>query len=138
MILNLTQHMATPEQLDAGVVEPSGEAKAVITALLTFDILPTQEDIEERAMALAGLAYDEIGRLAAERGFPITADEGACVMIGGAPFLMPRLEMAIRRHEPLEPVYAFSERVSTEQIQPDGSVRKVNTFRHLGFVSLDV
>ena len=31
-------------------------------------------------------------------------------------------------------VYAFSVRESVEQPQPDGSVRKVNVFRHVGFV----
>lgn len=40
-------------------------------------------------------------------------------------------ELSARR---IEPVYAFSTRESVEQTQADGSVRKVNVFRHTGFV----
>lgn len=34
----------------------------------------------------------------------------------------------------IQPVYAFPTRESVEQTQPDGSVRKVNVFRHAGFM----
>jgi len=34
----------------------------------------------------------------------------------------------------LKPVFAFSKRESVDQPQPDGSVRKVAVFRHIGFV----
>lgn len=34
----------------------------------------------------------------------------------------------------VQPVYAFSVRESVEQTQPDGSVRKINVFRHSGWV----
>ena len=54
-------------------------------------------------------------------------------MIGGAPYLMAPLEKELRGWG-LVPVYAFSVRESTEVVQDDGSVRKVNTFRHAGWV----
>lgn len=54
-------------------------------------------------------------------------------MIGGATYLMEALAKALRDCG-IRPLYAFSTRVSVEQAMPDGSVRKVNEFRHLGFV----
>ena len=61
------------------------------------------------------------------------SEPGCWVMIGGAPFFMESLATALRR-EGYCPVYAFSRRESVEQVQADGSVRKVAVFRHLGFV----
>ena len=116
-ILNLTQHPATPEQIAAGVVEP--QDKAAVARLLTFDTLPSSEDIAARAMALAALAKT------------VNAD---AAMIGGAPYLMGPLERALSGV--CQAVYSFSVRTSTEQVQPDGSVRKVATFRHAGWVGL--
>jgi hypothetical protein len=34
------------------------------------------------------------------------------------------------------PLYAFSRREVQEEPQPDGSVKKVSVFRHVGFVQL--
>lgn len=113
-ILNLTQHAATPEQQAQGVFEPSEQDKADIQYLLTFDEIPSKGGIRRRAELLAMIAnnYD-------------------CqqVMIGGAPYLMAPLVLEIPNA-----VFAFSERVSEEQHMPDGSVRKVNVFKHVGFV----
>ena len=44
-ILNLTRHGATPQQLEAGVVELSD--KTLVCELLTFDDFPTEEKIRE-------------------------------------------------------------------------------------------
>ena len=44
-ILNLTQHGATPQQLEAGVVELSD--KTLVCELLPFDDFPTEEKIRE-------------------------------------------------------------------------------------------
>ena len=46
---------------------------------------------------------------------------------------MSALESALL-DECITPMYAFSVRDSVEQTQPDGSVRKVNVFKHIGFV----
>jgi hypothetical protein len=58
-------------------------------------------------------------------------------MIGGAPYLMAPLEVALRAHG-ITPLYAFSVRESVEQTQPDGSVRKIAVFRHGGFVGCEI
>lgn len=115
-IINLTQHAETTEQIAAGVVPATFAGR--LPDLLTFDSLPSPLEIRQRAEVIASLA----------------ADSGAqAAMIGGAPFFMAALERALRTVG-IAPVYAFSERVSEEQTQPDGSVRKINVFRHVGFV----
>ena len=115
-ILNLTQHAATKEQLEAGVIEP--EDKARVQGLLTFDSLPSPKEIQERANALA--------KIAKEAGVE-------AVMIGGAPYLMGPLEIALRL-EGITPLYAYSKRVSVDEPQADGSVIKKMVFRHEGFI----
>ncbi len=126
-IINLTQHTATPAQVEAGVVDlPVATTtdfgvvspRARLAALLTFDSLPSGDEIFSRATEIACLAA------------PL---EGETAMIGGAPYLMPELarqldELGIR------PVYAFSRRVSVEKTLPDGKVVKTNEFVHEGFV----
>lgn len=121
MIVNLTQHPATPEQLSAGVVDLPTAEREVLGRLLTFDDLPTREDVSDRAAAVAMLAAT------AFEDHPVQA------MIGGAPYLMAPLEAALT-NQGIQPVYAFSVRESVEAVQPDGSIRKVNVFRHGGFV----
>jgi len=113
-VINLTQHPATQEQILAGVKDHTNRTHLV--RLLTFDHLPSREEIEAAATGLAELTC----------GF-------AAAMIGGAPYLMGPLERALRRVG-VQPLYAFSVRESTEETQPDGSIRKVNVFRHAGFV----
>lgn len=122
MILNLTQHPATPEQVDAGVVDLPTEIREAVIALLTVDALPTRQEIEDRCADIAMLAAT------AFENHPVQA------MIGGAPWMMACLESALL-DQGIQPVYAFSVRESVEQSQPDGSVRKINVFRHAGFVS---
>ena len=77
-----------------------------------------------------------IARMATE-GNGVGTDDADAVflsaMIGGAPWMMSALEGALL-DAGVQPVYAFSVRESVEQVQPDGSVRKVNVFRHVGFV----
>jgi len=128
MILNLTQHPATPEQLDAGVVDLQGDQLAELKTLLTFDTLPSRQDIQERAFSIVRLAFaNALGADMDDDPIPHRA------MIGGAPFLMSALESALL-DECIAPMYAFSVRDSVGQTQPDGSVRKVNVFKHVGFV----
>lgn len=128
MIVNLTQHPASPEQIAAGVVDLPGAQRALLGQSLTVDALPTQQEIADRCA--------NIGALAVHNG--LSGDEGddphpAQAMIGGAPWMMRALEDALL-DAGVQPVYAFSVRESVEQTQPDGSVRKVAVFRHVGFV----
>ena len=139
-ILNLTQHDPTPEQIEAGVTcgdIPNEQALVEFRKLLTFDTLPTPLEVRQRAQQIA--EYARKTTTLVDYG----GDSGLCVnepfsraMIGGAPFLMPPLEEALRRVG-ITPLYAFSTRESVEQVQPDGSVRKVAVFRHQGFVGCE-
>lgn len=128
-ILNLTQHPATPEQVEAGVFDSSQREE--LAKLLTFEELPTHSEISERAFEIAVFARREYNQN------PFDA-----VMIGGAPFLMAHLEWELKPDQDgfdgFAPriLYAFSKRESIEQVQPDGSIRKVNVFRHTGFVEI--
>ena len=118
-ILNFTQHAATPEQLEAGVIDLMQHDLASLKALLNFVGLPTADEIYERAYAIAALA---------ENLFAET------VMVGGAPFLMPVLQKALQMRG-ITVLYAFSERVSIEKIV-NGVVVKTNEFKHIGFIEV--
>ena len=117
-ILNLTQHAPTPEQLASGVIEVSQGDKVILKDLLTFSSLPTRDEINAAALNIAELA---------------SSYGTEFVMIGGAPFLMGVLESALKARG-MTPLYAFSQRQSTEFTNDEGVVTKVNTFVHLGFV----
>jgi hypothetical protein len=123
MILNLTQHSATPEQIQAGVVDLPEAERIELQSLLTFDVLPTAREIGERAIAIVSIARRVIG-----------GDDFPQALIGGASYLMSSLEWYLR-DAGIAPIYAFSLRESIEEIAPDGSVRKINVFRHAGFIS---
>ena len=122
-ILNLTQHKATTEQRDLGVVDLEGEVLHQLVECLTFDSCPDDVDISARVVGLVTIAtcYQDL----------IGAD---AAMIGGAPWLMGPLAEALL-HEGVQPLFAFSVRESEEVFQPDGSVRKVAVFRHKGWVA---
>lgn len=128
MIINLTQHPASAEQLAAGVVDLPAGYRALLVESLTVDTLPTRQEIADRCATIAALAvHNGLGGDESDDPHPTAA------MIGGAPWMMAELERALLDMG-VQPVYAFSVRESVEQPQPDGSVRKVNVFRHAGFV----
>jgi hypothetical protein len=114
MIINLTQHAATPEQ--AGVVDLPEQRQKALQNYLTCNTLPDRAEIVERCGYIAALAS----------GWD-------AALIGGAPWMMAELERALRAVD-VEPVYAFSVRESTEVTDASGSVRKVSAFRHVGFI----
>ena len=118
-ILNFTQHAATAEQLDAGVIDLMQHDQAVLKSMLNFVGLPSIDDVRNRAYDIAKLAEN----LFAEQ-----------VMIGGAPFLMPVLQVELQKRG-ITVLYAFSERVSVEKIV-NGVVVKTNEFKHSGFVEM--
>ena len=130
MILNLTQHPASPEQIAVGVVDLPAQVAESVRALLTVDALPTRQEIEARCADIAQHAcWNHLGGDDGDDPHPSQA------MIGGAPWMMRALEDALADYG-IKPVYAFSVRQSIEQSQPDGSVRKINVFRHAGFVPM--
>lgn len=124
-IINFTQHAATKEQLDSGVFEPI--PMDVRQRILNFDSLPSLETLRNRRDEVIAL-LDEVSQ---------AHPEADAVMIGGAPFFMSFMEVAVISAG-LKPVYAFSRRVSIEQTQPDGSVVKTAKFQHAGFVVVAV
>lgn len=127
MILNLTQHPASADQIAVGVTDLTGESLAQIKKALTFDACPTADEISERAEFVAELAcYNGLGGDDGDSPMPDQA------MIGGALWLMAPLATELRGRG-IEPVFAFSVRETVEQQQADGSVRKVAVFRHAGF-----
>jgi len=128
IILNLTQHRATPEQIQEGVFDLLGEAREELLQLLNFETLPSELALCSASENIAHLANNYF-----EEHFPNVGREERTVMIGGAPFFMSYLEDSLGERGN-HPVYAFSERVSEDQTQPDGSVRKVSVFKHRGFV----
>ena len=130
MILNLTQHTATPDQIVAGVVDLPELERQMLQKLLTFEELPSVQDLADRAAAILYLIEGtdwHPGQLDGE------SPHFESAMIGGAPFLMPILAESLKESG-LLPVYAFSQRVVEEQGDEAGSVRKVAVFRHIGFV----
>ena len=119
-ILNLTQHQATQDQIADGVYEPSNEVKEQIKALLTFDssVLTDPSLIRNRVAELVQLVKDE----------------GAySVMLGGAPFFMGPLANALTEAG-VEVVFSFTDRVSVDVKNEDGTITKTSVFKHLGFV----
>lgn len=132
IILNLTQHPATPEQVAAGVVDLTGDDLERLKNLLTFDDIKSTLLRHDRADRLAEMVRDI--NLQGDPDYLHQDGTAIHCMIGGAPFLMPPLEAALLKDNRV-PVYAFSVRQSVEEPQADGSVRKVNVFCHGGFVS---
>lgn len=114
-VLNLTQHAGSVDQ--TGLVEPSAEQKKRIIALISFEEIPSLEEMETRAQELAKMVS----------GY-------SAVMIGGAPYFQAPLERALLKIG-VKPLYAFSKRESVDERLPDGSVRKTTVFRHVGWVA---
>lgn len=117
-IYNFTQHQATPEQVAQGVKDLEPETAAAVRKLLTFEERPSKEERKYRAKQLAHIAKD----MGAET-----------VMIGGALYLMSALEDALEDAN-IKAVYAWAPRISVDQPQPDGTVKKMIVFRHMGFI----
>lgn len=163
LVLNLTAHTATLDQIADGLedVDDVSQLKAYLDvpeeALTASDavldgildgkvhgiistfILPIQaERIQQFAESLALSSFraalgaagpaDTISDIlnAARSAFSFRA------MVGGAPILMERLIPALESIG-VVPVYSLSARVSQDEIQPDGSTRKVSVHRHIRF-----
>jgi len=117
-ILNLTQHDATPDQIAAGVVDVPD--KKALRELLTFTEVPSKEDILERA--------GEIAIMASRQG-------ASKAMIGGAPYLMSALELALK-YAKIQPLYSFTKRDVIEEPQADGTLKKTAVFKHAGWITV--
>jgi hypothetical protein len=117
-IINLTQHFATPSQLQAGVVDLSTSDREKLITLITFTTAPSKGELEDRAMAVAYIA----------------GQNGATsAMIGGAGYFMPHLERMLKRAG-ISPMHSFTVRETVETPQADGSVKKESIFNHVDWV----
>ena len=115
-VVNLTQHNATVEQIKDGVFDLPDQLRQRLVELLTFPADYSRDDLEKAAQGIVSLVK-----------------EVDCfrTMIGGMPSFMPVLERALAK-EGCAVGYARTERVSVDQVQADGSVRKVSVFQHAG------
>ena len=114
-IFNVTQHTASKEQLNAGVVELNEICQGEVRSYLTFTSIPAKSVLQENARRLVAslLAYHP---------------EAKTALIGGAPFFMSALEQALKA-KGVEAVYAFTQRTVEEK---DGVKKSV--FKHEGFI----
>jgi len=119
-IANLTQHLPTEQQKKEGV-ENLDERHNEIKTLLTFDNLPSKEEMVDRAERLA--------RIVKEEGVYKYA------LIGGAPYFMSTLEKVLKENG-LTPVYSFSKRKVIEEKDETGKVIKKTIFEHEGFIEV--
>ena len=143
--LNLTQHAATQDQIEIGVIDlPLGLSQRV-KDFLTFHAVPSVEELRERAEKLAAMASElqwTLAEKASQDAAPYYWGEYVDmepplaayladfrqVVVGGAPFFMGPLCAALKEYS-FEPVFAFSVRESV-----DGSIRKTAVFKHSGWV----
>lgn len=124
LYFNATQHVLTPSQQKEGnwINLEESDIK-IIRDLITFDTIPSENDMVERARKLAGLVTSHCA---------IAGVETCKVMIGGAPYFQSCLENALLGSG-FEPVYSFSERKCIET--PNGDiVEKKFIFEHVGWV----
>ena len=153
LILNLTQHQASKEQLDAGVIDLPDSYKEKLVELLTFTDLANSDEIKARAGAIYDLVIDfcldenspikdEVKEMIISTNekfgdkYEINEKEfrkfNIAFMIGGALWLMKPL---IEELENIgTPLFAFTKRVVEEVKQPDGSTKKIAIFKHEGFI----
>lgn len=154
LVLNLTAHAATPDQIADGLedVKDTSQLKALLD--IPEEALRASDDVLDRFLdgKVQGIISTFVLPIQAERliqftkvfsrpKIPIDTVKvlntarfalGFYAMVGGAPILMERLIPALEAIGVI-PVYSLSARVSQDEIQPDGSTRKVSVHRHIRF-----
>ncbi len=162
MIINLTMHNASPEQLEQGLVNVADQD--LLKALLDIP----NDALEASDYALDGFLQHRAWEIYQRFVMPLQLERlnqlletttrvvwscdakayGAVVdfhflngleeakavqcLVGGAPILVERL-IQLLKEQGAVPLYSLSPRVSTEQTLPDGTTRKVAIHRHLRF-----
>lgn len=121
MILNLTQHNATADQINVGINDLTVDFQTALKGLLTFPTQYTRADLEYRALQIHELVRDFCG----------TSEEVLeGVMIGGMPSFMPVLE-SVLISKGIKVGYACTERKSVDK-EVDGKIIKTAVFVHAG------
>ena len=126
MILNLTQHNATADQINVGINDLTVDFQTGLKGLLTFPTQYTRADLEYRALQIHELIRDMCGEHFGAP--PKHALDG--VMIGGMPSFMPVLEATLVS-KGIRVGYACTERQSIDK-EIDGKVVKTAIFVHAG------
>lgn len=155
LVLNLTAHAATPDQIVDGLedVEDISRLKAYLD-ISEEDLMASESDLDrlldekvrgiistyilpaqaKRLLDIAEAIDPQTGSIhtiheilnVARFAFSFQA------MVGGAPILMERLIPALKALR-ITPVYSLSTRVIQDEIQPDGSTLKLSVHRHIRF-----
>ncbi len=120
-MINLTQHKATEEQKNAGVIDLPDDLHEKVKMLIDFKHCPTVAEMRCRARKVVDLIINH--------DYTVKS-----ALIGGAPFFMSTLENALLSGD-IIPYYSFSIRDSVEEVK-DGVVIKVNKFVHKEFVQV--
>lgn len=129
-IINLTQHPFSQDQLNefafAGItadniIDTNDTLKAIITFTGEIDVAV----IQEKANQLSQYIAQYVG------------DKPCLAMVGGAPFFQMAVNFACMDNGVL-PLAAYSERMSVESVQSDGSIVKQNVFKHKGFIPCNI
>lgn len=158
MIINLTQHAATPDQVAAGVQNVANCER--LAALLNVRVggpdgfaamnpAVQKEYLRSRAWAIVSeFVLPEVAQLTREflasfepyeaiqiddvRALNYRTAPNAKAMVGG---FMPLLDVLIPmlKEHGCDPIYALSDRVTVETVQEDGTVKKTSVFQHMGF-----
>ena len=122
-MISILAHKLTPEQVGELGEEPTHirEIDPKLAALIA-DCPAQREMLFDMARTLCDLAMKrEDHRILAGSGSPaFTASLGICLGLNAG-------------YDNVVLIFAHSERVSEDQPQPDGSVKKVSTFRHVKF-----
>ena len=116
-ILNCTQHIVTPEQRRAGIIDLGRKSKRKLSWLMTFKGEPNYKEVQKRADSIALLIHKEYGNFL----------DG--VMIGGAHFLMSSLEQSLKKYG-YEVCYPFGVKMRIEA----NEFSKTTRFKHQGLV----
>ena len=121
MILNLTQHNATADQINAGINDLPIDFQTTLKGLLTFPTQYTRDDLEYRSLQIHELVRDFCGT---------SKEVLEGVMIGGMPSFMPVLE-SVLISKGIKVGYACTERKSVDK-EVDGKIIKTAVFVHAG------
>jgi hypothetical protein len=120
IVYNFTMHEATQEQASQGVINLHGSDLVKLKAHLLFQPTYTNQDLLDAMLGLGEMMKARDPDLSGEVSF----------MVGGLPNLM----CALTQLAPIyQLVFADSERKSVDHHMPDGTVKKVAVFKHLGF-----
>ena len=117
-IINLTQHDATQDQLDAGVVNLIGEAAYKLKQAYRFNYVPSAEEKNRRVREIVQIAID----CKAEKA-----------LLDGPAWLTSALERELAVHE-ISAVYSFSMYPIIMTMEGDGTLVKRQRIKHMTFI----